>query len=501
MKKWLLTILAAVLIASGSTLPALAKTSADFSDLKDLDAATKAKFDALINAGIFDGVSDTTFGLKDEMNRAQFAKVAALIFGLQVDTKLKTSSFSDVKADDAANGYALPFIEAVKSAGITNGVSEGKFNPAGTVTKEQLATFLVRGLGVEDKVSSTPGVNDSTVSDWAKGYVALALELKLLKGDADGKFGGTTNATRDLLVLGAYEAKDVYESQLSASPTPSATPTVSPSPTPTATPTSTPVPTPAPTSAPVSTQTPTSTPVSTPTSTPVSTPTGTAVTTPTPTATVTPETTPTPTSSATSAPTATVSPSPSSSVEPTGETDQATISSKDAGASNMTISFTNELNSIYTNVSHYDITMLIESIRITPAGASTFEVPITNSTSIIWDTVGTPKLIIMNLVEHFKTGDIIRVTFKELKSQNDETLISAGSWIEGEVDNNSNNPDPGTNPGPFPDPETNPDPGTNPGTNPDPGTNPGPFPDPGTNPYPGPGPFPYPSPPFPYPVP
>ena len=32
------------------------KTSADFSDLKDLDAATKAKFDALISAGVFDGV-------------------------------------------------------------------------------------------------------------------------------------------------------------------------------------------------------------------------------------------------------------------------------------------------------------------------------------------------------------------------------------------------------------------------------------------------------------
>ena len=209
MKKWLLTILAAALIASGSIIPVLAKSSADFADLKDLDAATKAKFDAMINAGIFDGVSDTTFGLKDEMNRAQFAKVAALIFGLQVDANVKTSSFSDVKADDAANGYALPFIEAVKKAGITNGVGDGKFNPAGTVTKEQLATFFVRGLGVEDKVSSTPGLNDSTVSDWAKGYVALALELKLLQGNADGQFGGKTNATRDLLVMGAYEAKAV----------------------------------------------------------------------------------------------------------------------------------------------------------------------------------------------------------------------------------------------------------------------------------------------------
>lgn len=189
---------------------AFGATSADFADLKDLDAATKAKFDALINAGIFDGVSDSSFGLKEEMNRAQFAKVAALITGIEINKDLKTSSFSDVKADDAANGYALPYIEAIKNAGITVGVGQGKFDPAGEVTKEQLATFLVRTLGKEGDAKNVQGTSDNTVSDWAKGYVALAMELKLLSNGADGKFGGSTNATRDLLVLGSYEAKEQF---------------------------------------------------------------------------------------------------------------------------------------------------------------------------------------------------------------------------------------------------------------------------------------------------
>lgn len=193
--------------AAGAT-----KSSADFTDLKDLDAATKAKFDAMISAGIFNGVSETTFGLKDEMNRAQFAKVAALITGLEVNKDLKTSSFSDVKAD-GANGYALPYIEAIKSAGITNGNGEGQYNPAGKVTKEQLATFLVRLLD-QDAEAKTKTGNDSTVSNWAQGYVALALQLKLLDNGADGKFGGQANATRDLLVTGAYEAKSQYVAQV-----------------------------------------------------------------------------------------------------------------------------------------------------------------------------------------------------------------------------------------------------------------------------------------------
>ena len=213
-KKYFVLFLVLLMCTFVSAVDANAKTSADFTDLKDLDAATKAKFDAMISAGVFDGVSESTFGLKDEMNRAQFAKVAALIYGLDVDTSLNTSSFSDVKADDPANGYALPYIEAVKAAGITDGIGEGKFNPAGDVTKEQLATFLVRGLGKDQDAKSTPGVNDSTVTDWAKGYVALALELKLLSNGVDGTFGGSVNATRDLLVLGSYEAKGQYVAQV-----------------------------------------------------------------------------------------------------------------------------------------------------------------------------------------------------------------------------------------------------------------------------------------------
>ncbi|MGF7035228.1 hypothetical protein J2T17_006233 [Paenibacillus mucilaginosus] len=215
MKKSLSAIVSLAMAFSMFSSVALGATSADFKDLNDLDAATKAKFDAMISAGIFDGVSEDTFGLKDKMNRAQFAKVAALIFGLKVDTSLKTSSFSDVKteADDPANGYALPYIEALKAAGLTDGYAPGQYNPAGEVTKQELATFLVRGLGWEDQVKSDVGVSDKTVSDWAKGYVALAIEKKILTSGEDGTFGGTSAATRDLLVTAAYEAQQAWKNE------------------------------------------------------------------------------------------------------------------------------------------------------------------------------------------------------------------------------------------------------------------------------------------------
>ena len=46
------------------------------------------------------------------------------------------------------------------------------YNPAGKVTKEQLATFLVRVLGQDAAAKGKTGT-DATVSGWAQGYVAL----------------------------------------------------------------------------------------------------------------------------------------------------------------------------------------------------------------------------------------------------------------------------------------------------------------------------------------
>jgi hypothetical protein len=321
-RKIVSTAIALFLCLNGSISLAQAgiKTSADFTDLKDLDAATKAKFDALISAGIFDGISDKTFGLKDEMNRAQFAKVAALITGLNVETSLKTSSFKDVKADDAANGYALPYIEAIKTAGITDGYGEGVYDPAGKVTKEQLATFLVRIVGKDAEAKALTGT-DTTVSDWAQGYVAQALSLKLLSAGVDGKFGGQANATRDLLLTGAYEAKQQYVPPTKVTPTPTPTPAPAPAPTPTPAPTPAPVPiptavpTPEPTAVPTPEPTATPTPEPTPTPTPVPIPT--AIPTPEPTAAPTPEPTAAPTAEPTATPTPEPEPTPIPEPEPT----------------------------------------------------------------------------------------------------------------------------------------------------------------------------------------
>ncbi|MGC3819093.1 filamentous hemagglutinin N-terminal domain-containing protein [Acinetobacter sp. G11] len=173
----------------------LPKTSADFSDLKDLDAATKAKFDALISAGVFDGVSGNALG-SDEMNRTVFARVAALIGGADSSTNGGSSASRTNPSNEAIQQlYMAYFGRPADEAGLAswkaqlasgsstnspqsiidalskvNGNDSGTFNPSGNITKEQLATLLSKlpnsnsGLASADASKpSTSGMNSSDI--------------------------------------------------------------------------------------------------------------------------------------------------------------------------------------------------------------------------------------------------------------------------------------------------------------------------------------------------
>jgi hypothetical protein len=182
---------------STSTSTTATKTSKDFKDLAGQDAALLAKIDALLAKGVFEGVSNDTFGIDQNMTRAQFAKVLDLIYGINVDMNVKTSSFTDVKADDAANGWAIPYVEAAKKAGLIDGMTDTTFAPGDNVTLGQFATALVKGLGKKVDVTGTP---------WYADAIKQAVELKILPEGTDG----SKVATRADLVVGAYGAQQAY---------------------------------------------------------------------------------------------------------------------------------------------------------------------------------------------------------------------------------------------------------------------------------------------------
>jgi trimeric autotransporter adhesin len=187
MKKSLSTVVAMSMVASMfANVAFAAETSMD----------AQAKFDALKKAGVFDGYTDGSAGLDKEMSRAEFAAVIVRL--LDLEKVSSTSSYKDV-ADHW--GHKDGYIEAVTKAKIMDGVADGEFNPDGKVTKEQLATILVRALGLQAEADASV---EGTVSDWAKGFVAAAIKAGLLTAEADY----TVNAKRDQLVSATYAAQD-----------------------------------------------------------------------------------------------------------------------------------------------------------------------------------------------------------------------------------------------------------------------------------------------------
>ncbi len=166
----LLSLLLAIMGASGAfAAPQTEKT-------------TEEKFQELIEKGIFDGFKKNS--LDGNMTRAQTAIIIAKLLELEEDPP--AAVYHDLEGADWAVGY----IGAITKAGIMQGHGNGIFDPGGEVTQEQMAVIAVKILGLKAK----PGAEVPGVSDWARGYVAAALQAGLIPASNDYTMPAKTGA-------------------------------------------------------------------------------------------------------------------------------------------------------------------------------------------------------------------------------------------------------------------------------------------------------------------
>ena len=158
MKKSLSLLLAFALVFS--MFSSLAFAADELSD--------EQKYEALKAAGIFAGMPDGSAGLDQKMTRAQFARVAGLLAGLDVDAKPTTKTFSDV----AETHWAYEEIEAAAAAGLVEGMGDGTFNPSGNVTIQQLAVVAAKIL----KLDPVEDAKVEGAADWAAPYIQALLD-------------------------------------------------------------------------------------------------------------------------------------------------------------------------------------------------------------------------------------------------------------------------------------------------------------------------------------
>ncbi len=132
-------------VATGAALPA---GPARFADVGG--SVHTANIQALAAAGVIEGVGDgTRFAPDRTVTRGQMASLIARFLDLldddAVDGSFPPATDSDVFGDDDGSVHE-PAIDRLAVQGVVQGRRDGRFLPLGSVTRDQMASFLARSL-------------------------------------------------------------------------------------------------------------------------------------------------------------------------------------------------------------------------------------------------------------------------------------------------------------------------------------------------------------------
>lgn len=141
MIKFILTVAFAALSCMG--------TPASAADFKDVPRSNPyfSYINYLKSLGVVDGIGHGLFGPEQTLTRAQFAKLIAIAF--QLDVSGKPVPFTDIK-----DHWAAAYIRTAYNAGIISGTSKTTFSPGKPIKREEAAVMVWR---YAQKLGLSPG--------------------------------------------------------------------------------------------------------------------------------------------------------------------------------------------------------------------------------------------------------------------------------------------------------------------------------------------------------
>lgn len=147
------------------------------------------------HAGIFQGMTETTFAPQENLNRAMFVTVLYRMAG-EPEVEAGTD-FTDV---EEGRYYTDAVAWAVKT-GVTKGVDENLFAPYKLLDRQEAATMLYRfakasGRDVTKTADLSQFTDESRISGWAENALSWAVAEGLLEGYPNGQLCPRGNATR-----------------------------------------------------------------------------------------------------------------------------------------------------------------------------------------------------------------------------------------------------------------------------------------------------------------
>ncbi|THF79509.1 S-layer homology domain-containing protein [Cohnella fermenti] len=169
-----------------------------FSDAGTISSWAADSLGKAVEKGYLQG-SDGKLSPKATITRAEFAKLLVNVLGLELSTSA-SSSFSDVSPEK----WYFVYVNTASEAGFISGY-KGAFLPNDSITREQMASILVKALGVKDAAAAATIADAASVSAWAKADVELAIGTGLMQGQ-DNRFDPQGDVTREMATVVALRA-------------------------------------------------------------------------------------------------------------------------------------------------------------------------------------------------------------------------------------------------------------------------------------------------------
>ncbi|MGG3739375.1 S-layer homology domain-containing protein [Aeribacillus pallidus] len=183
-RKFVATAATATLVASAVT-PAAA---ASFTDVSD---RYKEAVDYLVEKGVTNGVSETSFGTSQEIKRADAAVMIAKLLGLDTENA-PDAGFTDVP--ERARGA----VNALKAAGIINGKTATTFGAEDPMTRAEMAKVIANAYKLTGEDVELPFTD---VSKTFEPYVKALYKHGITTGKNATQFGSNDKVTRGEFAL------------------------------------------------------------------------------------------------------------------------------------------------------------------------------------------------------------------------------------------------------------------------------------------------------------
>lgn len=155
----------------------------NFTDVKNFMDWTHAGIEYVVVNGLFNGTSETTFAPDATMTRSMIATVL---------WRMRQCPQPEIENPYADIADGMWYTDAVRWAyenKIMDGVGNGRFDPDGVLTREQIVTVLYRFAGIAENNATDASVLEAfadayMVANWSKDAVCWAVFNQVIQGSA-----------------------------------------------------------------------------------------------------------------------------------------------------------------------------------------------------------------------------------------------------------------------------------------------------------------------------